>query len=288
MKTKLPAIIRIYFMLIPAAFLSLAGCDKTEPPYKENNPTGTPSGSLRKILLEDYTGHKCGNCPRAGAKAQSLKNTYGEQLVVISVHAGGYANPTPSGTTMEYDFRTQPGTDLDVFFDISLSAGNPNGMINRIGYPFSHIKSDAAWSSVVDSLAAIPASAEIALFNTNAGGTYNISAKAKFLQAFSGTYKLALYVTEDSIVKPQVDYSLLPSNDTIYNYLHRHVLRDAVNGTWGDTIATGSITPGVEYSKNYVYTPALLWNTAHCAFVAFVYDAATYEVLQAEEQRLAQ
>ena len=46
----------------------LNSCDKVEGPVKEVLPP--PSGN-RKVLVEDYTGHRCGNCPRAAGHASA-------------------------------------------------------------------------------------------------------------------------------------------------------------------------------------------------------------------------
>ena len=286
---------KIYFFrfLISSFFILLVlfiinGCNKIEPPYKENIISGSNTGNkLRKILLEDYTGHRCGNCPRAAKEAHKLDSIYGEQLIVISVHAGGFANPTNPNldTTMVFDFRTSTGTELDNFFGIS-AAGNPNGMINRIDYPsLTHIKAYSDWSTIIDTMVAQAPTTYLTINNNYDASTrtLNTNIKTEFLQLLSSSYKLAVYITEDSIVKPQLDYDLTP--DTVYNYLHRHALRGAINSTWGDVISSsGNIAPGDTIVKNYSFTLNNAWNDSHCAVIAFVYDAATYEIIQVEEK----
>ena len=71
--------------------LFFTACDIVEPPFAETSttgPTGPVSGAVRKVLLEDFTGHKCGNCPRAGEAADALKLAYGDQLIVYAAHVG--------------------------------------------------------------------------------------------------------------------------------------------------------------------------------------------------------
>ena len=76
-------------------------CDIAEEPYLVpvdtlGNGPGGPSDGIRKILLEDYTGHKCPNCPEAAVEAHNLKLAYGDSLVIMAVHAGVFAEPAPS------------------------------------------------------------------------------------------------------------------------------------------------------------------------------------------------
>jgi len=63
-------------------------CDIVEEPYLVpvgGNDTNTHDTNVRKVLLEDYTGQKCPNCPEAAEVAHSLLEIYGEQVVVIAV-----------------------------------------------------------------------------------------------------------------------------------------------------------------------------------------------------------
>ena len=69
------------------------GCDKIENPVvvKENvintdlypgegdyviPPFGDYPSSTQNVLLEDFTGHRCGNCPTAADIAHELKEEY--------------------------------------------------------------------------------------------------------------------------------------------------------------------------------------------------------------------
>jgi len=58
-------------LFIAFAFsIVITSCDVLEGPFDEqvNNNIDTTK-PLRKILLEDYTGHTCGNCPCAAEEA---------------------------------------------------------------------------------------------------------------------------------------------------------------------------------------------------------------------------
>jgi len=88
-------------------------CDKIDAPYlvKQECDNPNPQQATRKVVLEEFTGHTCVNCPTASAVAHNLANIYEDQLVLISVHAGAYSEPE-SGD-FSYDFRTSTGNELD-------------------------------------------------------------------------------------------------------------------------------------------------------------------------------
>jgi hypothetical protein len=287
------------FLMIIGTALSFQSCDYVANPNETNTPvTGGPDDSTvheRRVLVEDYTGHKCTACPQAAIAANQLKSTFGEKVIVVAVHAGFFANPTtpagaPPGSYL-VDFRTAAGTAYDgaSYFGIS-NVGNPNGMINRKDYDgasTAHVKSFSSWSSEVASLLALPPVADLTITNTYNASTRSLSTNiaSQFISdtLLSGTYKLIVMITQDSIIDWQLDGST-----HVPDYVHQHVLRANVNGTWGDTLVSGTITPNATITKNYTYTlpTAYLGNPCdetQCHVVAFIYNTLNYEVIQAAE-----
>jgi len=54
----------------------LYSCDVIEGDYMTvgtNNPDDTTS-FVKKVLIEDFTGHRCPNCPSAAAELEALEN----------------------------------------------------------------------------------------------------------------------------------------------------------------------------------------------------------------------
>jgi|ERR1051326_5324054 hypothetical protein len=275
--------------------IGFSSCDKVKMPYVKGSAgsTDTTGSNIRKVLIEDFTGAKCGNCPTAAVTINTIKGIHPGKVISIAVHADFYAIPGAAPYT--YDFRTTPGNDYDVFFQ---PPSFPNGMINRKDYPSGgHWKSVSSWASIVDTLLALPSDASIEITNNYNSTTRNLTTnvKTKFLNPLNGTYKLMVALTEDSIVKPQTDYSQPAGQQDVLNYIHRHVLRDAITSTsWGDSVATGLIAAGDSITKTYNYTlpatyPAtngIAPNENLCYVIAYIYNAATYEVIQVEEKKI--
>lgn len=277
-------------IIVLLAAAGLASCEKIDKPYVATTGGGdTTEVKVRKVLIEDFTGQKCGNCPGAASTIQTIKGIYGEKVLSIAVHANFYSVPAAAPYT--YDFRTNEGNDYDAFF---APPNFPNGLINRRGYPSGHWKAVAKWADTVAALLAIPPDAWLEIDNSYNSTTrvLNTTIKTEFLNAMTGTFKLAVMLIEDSIVKPQ--YFTGPPGYDKLDYVHRHVLRDGITSSWGDIIKTGAVAAGDSVISTYQYTlPATFPATNgiapdvnHCYVIAYIYDATTYEVIQAEEKKI--
>ncbi len=270
-------------LLIPAVLFS---CDYVDEPIDPNagNGGGGGEGITRKVLLEDMTGHTCNNCPGAARIAEDLQDIYGEDLVVVGVHCGGFSAPVaPIGDGyFDTDFRTPDGIIYQQTFQVSFF---PAGLVSRSIFNGSRIVSEGSWSTAVADIIGQPSPFEL-WFNDLDVGANSVSAEIKlhFAEAVEGDHNLVVYLTEDRVVDWQVDSEASPTD--VPDYEHRHVLRANLNGTWGVPVITGSVAAGDTVTLNYSnFTLDPAWNAANCALVAYVYDVTTDEVMQAEERK---
>ena len=241
---------------------------------------------VRKVLLEDYTGHQCGNCPSAAVKVHDIAEMYEGQVVSMAVHAGGFAELGSDGK-YDYDFTTEPGNEYDAFFKIS-TVGNPNGMVNRIGYSDNHIQAPFKWQPLIGSLITQAPDADIqinAVYNEEISQIC-IDTYYEYLNSMEGDYRLVVHIVENDIESWQKNYegsAVYPSYPTgdVPNYIHQHVLRANANGLWGaDTKAASAGTSGV---LRYSIELGDDWVKDNLEIVAYIYNAETFEVVQAEK-----
>jgi hypothetical protein len=275
MKHKLLHIILLLFIS------SFIGCDKIDEPLKKEKKE-----VKRKFLIEDFTGHQCGNCPRAAETAKSLQEIYGENLIVVSIHVGWFARTLndPSGKYAT-DFRTPAGDAYNQLWKND-ATGLPNGFVNRSAVINNQIiVQHSAWGEAVELLKdSIPiVDLEVKLNYNENSRALNTEVKATGIKRITGNYKLVLYLLEDNVVDWQKDYSLPSGNQDIQDYKHRHVLRDNINGVWGEPMINGSLAENESISKTFNYTLKNGWNDANCSVVAYLYNVDTYEILQVEE-----
>jgi hypothetical protein len=266
-------------LILPIFCSLLLACDKVDHPLVNYVPPKIPT---RKVLLEDYTGHKCGNCPRAAEVITTLHATYGEDLVVISIHAGDFAK---TDTDFPQTFTTTAGNDWNMHF-IGLAGAYPAGAVNRKKYAQDIMQySTSKWSSVVAAGFKDEVIMDLSIVPAFDAGTRNldVTVKGVFKKAYSKNVSVSVVLTEDSIVGPQTDYKY----GTWPNYVFVHMLRDAVNGSWGTPFtsqpkaAKDSVT--VTFS-NFKVNEA--FKAGKMSIVAFAMDTETKEVLEAERVKM--
>ncbi len=258
----------------------LTACDIVEEPYLVPIDDGggpNPTDKVRKVLLEDFTGQKCPNCPGAAELARNLQTVHGEQLIVIAVHAGFYSIPAATGE-FTADYRTPEGNELNGFFDIQ---GYPSGLVNRAEYLGSRVLFKDSWEAALNAQLELPVQAAIEIENTYNSATRELTTHVhtEFLENLDGTYNICVFLTESGIVSPQQSGS-----GVIEDYEHNHMLRASFNGAWGSLVGTaGQGLTGEIQNNEYSLSLDAGWNADHCHVVAFVYNTETLEIVQAEE-----
>jgi hypothetical protein len=273
--------LKYLFAFIGTLSVILSSCYVIEGPFTEEAVVGECLEKCKKILLEDYTGHKCGNCPRASEKVEELKNIYGEQLITIAIHAGSFAEP--SGSYFTSDFRTNTGNEWDRHFGIS-AAGNPKGMINRSGYPESnHILDFEQWTQEVDKHLQNKPEAYIDL-DVNYHSTtrsLEIFSTTEILQSTSDALSLNMILTENSIIAYQKNYDADP--EKIPDYEHNHMMRKSLTGTWGTDLGQKYYDKDDLIKKSFHVILDLEWIPENMSVVAFISKTNTFELIQAQE-----
>jgi hypothetical protein len=207
----------------------------------------------------------------------------------MGVHLSSFAK-LDLGNGYVIDYRTPAGQEIDVTFGPFDALGLPKGFVNRKAFDnVSPAIDKDDWGAKIASIINTPPDASLKITNQYNESTRQVDIKVegKFLKTLTGDYKLAVYITEDSCISMQKDYSKTPEN--IPDYVHRHVLRGAVNSTWGDEVSTGgTANAGTTFTKNYSYTLNSAWNAKNCHVVAFINKAGSSvtekEVIQVEEK----
>ncbi len=265
----------------------LIACDRIEGPYLIPSeveevtvefPELDKSNVFRKLLIEEFTGHHCPNCPDGHQELDRLHTIFGDTLVMVGIHAGALAAPQATDPVFSYDFRTEVGNELRTFFNID---GIPVAIINR--HP--NIVSPARWQSKLEAESRTPVAA-IQLINqygTSQTDVLKVNAKVTMLADYPNALRLSLYIIEDNIIKPQLD-----GTETIPDYIHNHVLRASLNGTFGDLLTSDGI---LQKDGAYTYGRSITfaghdWNPDNCSVVAILHDKANGEVLQVEQVRV--
>lgn len=260
-----------------ATVLINSGCDKVEKPFAEFNA----STSNQKVLLEKFTGFRCTNCPQANDIAQNLQSVFGDQLLIVGVHCSlQFAFPTGATPDDPYhnDYRTTAG---EAYYAEYNQPGLPSVLVNRRIVEGTAVVAPSEAADIIQQILSTPASALIEFENVN----YNESNRqvsfgvkmSTIADLEPGNYFMTAYLVEDSIYDWQ-----LSAGVNVENYLHRHVLRDNINGTWGE-LAFNNGAANQDETLNYQYTLNEDWNADNCEIVAYLYHEETREIVQVEK-----
>lgn len=265
---------------ILSLILSLSSCD--EVPVTLPTNTNTPGGTYsQNVLIEEYTGVRCQNCPAGAQLLEDLKNIHGERLVILSIHGGFFAQPMNKENKLILDNAN--GAELIQIFNQPL--GYPSAMVNRKIFTgqTSRFLGGNSWAGYIDEEKKKPPSMGIDL------DIQTIMAQKKLVIACEVTalenptnsfLYLSLVITENNIR----DAQLGPAGvDT--NYIHRHVMRKFVTGVQGSQIDRLNINEKRVYNFNTDYPGD--WKLNDLSAVAFLhYGSPGYEVVQVVEKKV--
>lgn len=210
---------------------------------------------VRSVLIEDFTGQRCLNCPNGASTIARLQEQYGEDHVIaVGIHSGPLAVFPRDGFI---GLRTTLG---DIYYDYWAVEEEPSALINRRG----GVVTLNQWQSRVHEELQLQSAIS---FEVNSqlleDGAVDVNVTAVSSAAYNG--KLQLWLTESEIVAPQ----MMPDGTVRNDYVHQHVLRAAVNGDWGEDVAW---RPGETKSYHYVIKPSADWNVRQLAVVVFAYS----------------
>ena len=223
----------------------------------------------RKVVLEEFTGVNCGNCPDGHRRANALRDAHPGEVFLINIHQGSYAYPA------EIDLRTNYGDALASQAGIN---SYPNATINRHSFNGSIAVADrTAWTSLSEGLLSTEAYANIAAKATVDWQTREMQVTVQVYytgNSPASTNYLNVALLQDYIYGPQAGMNANMEQVDGNQYVHMHALRDLITGQWGEEITT--TIQGSFVEKTYTYTipeavrevPVEMENISVVAFLA--------------------
>ena len=252
-------------LLLPLlALLLLVGCDAVERPDRWREDPA-PIVPRRNVLLVDFTGQRCSNCPAAADLLRSLTaGPAGARIIAVSVHGGALALSTDASP------RGLAGPDARRLTDEARVSSWPQGTVDRpVG---GTLLRPSAWNAALAERLALAADADAAAQQSLvadahvalATRTLSYTLRPRHLTDAAGqpdaeTY-LHLWLVEDSITAPQT----LADGTERADYLHRHVLRLDLTGPAAHRLAAprpGSSAPAMTRPAAAPQTDALTRST---------------------------
>lgn len=272
----------ILWLLIPA-------CSEIPPEINPRmdggqNPADTSGVEVqeRRVLIEEFTGIRCVNCPAGAAAIERLIEQHEGRVAAISVHAGFFARPYQA--TSRYDFRTSDGNSLQSYLGEPL--GYPTAVINRRRFEGEADLQlgQSLWPGYVQQELARPPQLylDIEAAYEPASRSLDVTVRMSIAEDIpEENVRLSLALTEDGIA----DAQLTPEGEKS-DYLHNYVLRDMITPFDGTPLDT-PLSAGENRSRRFTYQLLNEWQPERCHIVAFVHLAGERkDVLQVAETGL--
>lgn len=220
-----------------------------------------PAEVGRAILIEDFTGQRCINCPTGTEIINGIVETYGEDNVIaVGIHSGplGFA-----GNSKTVGLMTDTGNEYYTRWDKENKMGQPWVIFNRKTSPDSHYNN---WAAMVGTIISEKANLSVKIANAYDAATRTLTTTVG-ADGVNGTVngKLQVWIVEDGVKALQ----MMPDGKSNKEYIHNHVFRAAVNGTWGEDV---TVKEDETTTKQYQYVLPEAWNADNIAVVAFVYN----------------
>lgn len=216
---------KLKYAAIAAATLAAVACDEKDA--DERYTYVPPVTAERSVLIEDFTGQSCINCPKATDEIHQLQEEYGDKVVAVGIHSGRFSKKPPRYTN-PYSLWTSDG---DTYYNYWAISDQPKGIINRKGGEQVYQN----WAGLVANDLQQKSNVSIEVdndYNANSN-TLTIHTKLTAMPETTVDGKLQLWVIQDGITGAQYQ----PDGSIKKDYVHNHVFRFAANGTWGEDVS---------------------------------------------------
>jgi len=221
----------------------------------------------KNAILEEFTGIYCVYCPDGHLIANNLKYAYPNDLFLLNLHTGGYANPGQSG---DPDFRV---LENDSIADLSSLAGYPAGTVNRYQFPMTQgggtAMSRGDWADAVQDIITQPSYLNVGVLaeHDTLNDYINITAEVYYTDSleidgfgFQSINYLNIVLTQDSVLGPQTGGSQYNPGAIVNGpwqptYSHQHMVREYITGQWGVQLNSMNalVYPGDLFTNTFTY-----------------------------------
>lgn len=230
----------------------------------------------RVVLLTEFTGMGCVNCPDAAAIAHDLQIAYPDNFVVVAMHPKGHGfvpeNATPN-------LAREEAMEYLKAFGGSLATSLPAGIIDFTQFNSKYVLGRTEWTARVMQRLGMAPDCEVKLSATKTDErNFTVSVALEPKETLEQNVSLVMWLIESGMIGNQASQE----HGTITDYEHNHAFRECINGLWGDKLDVLS-TP---ITKEYNVTVDDEYVPDNCSVVAVLVDTDTHQVVQAAEVAL--
>ena len=242
-----------------------------------NKVVEDPHKVPQNLLVMDFTGDNCSNCPNAASMLHDAQEAYPGKVVVVGLHPRGGGELTKP--LYGQNFRSSAAQAIFELYNVPTSF--PFAIFNGTEKSSEYNQ----WFTLVTS--AIESQTNMTI---NASTAYEPESRElsvdyfiDFTEDVAEDVSVMVWVMENNITGPQMTNSGLDQN-----YVHNHVLRASMNGdngeSLGSTFANGQTVKGsasvILHDKDKNEKDKDTWVAENCQVVVYTFNKDTKAVLQ--------
>jgi hypothetical protein len=245
----------------------------------------TDAPQTKMILIEDFTGVQCPNCPNAAQKIEDLQTSNPDRILAVGIHfKGTYGDPFKESKD---DFRTNAGKEIYLSLP-GVKGLLPMGSVNRTRHyddnnDFVVLQQFPTWPTYVNEELAknTPVNIDISGAFVDTSKNYKLKIKLHYTQATTDTQALTIYLIEDNII----DLQMRPNSTIDSYYVHKHILRAVLTNFNGNNLDSSLVLNRV-YEKEFKIAWNPKWVKANCSIIAFVHKKGGYyfDIIHAKQK----
>jgi hypothetical protein len=206
----------------------------------------------QKTLLVKKTATWCPFCGSWGwTMMKGMMDDNEDRALVIGAHYSGDLQSSASADLM----TVLSGPGQPVFF-----ANATNLRVNSGNVSAKRAEVNTIVETALNTTARIGVGARV----EDRSGTLEVKVKTEFLETVTGDFNVAVLVLENDVKNTQSGRSGVQD--------HPNVLREAVNGTFGEVLATGTTAAGQIDEFSWSYTPDPSYKVENLRFVAVIWE----------------
>ena len=260
--------------------------DNYYPTFTENTNTSV------NVLIEDYTGHLCSNCPLAATDAHSIYENNPNRVFIASIHVDpnallGFQVSFPENNKYFTDFTNPDGIVYGKEFGSGFGFnGNPSGTVNRKTVGGKIFDNRGTWQSRTDDILnannlKVNIQSVFNYFEITGGGFLHAEFEKKTNDPIE--MKAVVYVIKDSLVT----WQKMPDNTDNEFYVHKDIHLGSIdNNPWGTKVFDVSAETGDKVILDYSYKVPANLDIENMHLLIYVYNVDTYEILQVIKQSI--
>jgi hypothetical protein len=227
----------------------------------------------KKVLIEEFTGTGCPNCPSGHTMAENLLTANPGNLFVIAYHPtnSSYTTTDPMRDVYPNPFYTNP-------FISPSNRYMPSAMVNRrVWNGVERIQSTGSWTSDANVIKNEPSPLNVGTAATYNSSTHmlDVDVEVYFTSTVTDAVTIYAMLMEEGIVYPQSGGSS--------PYTHHHTFRKSFVSQWGDAISSPT-TQGTLKTFSFSFDNTLTnYDMTQCEVIAFVRNGANEEIISGNQ-----